>query len=67
VQHIENLPSLLNTADGSRILSNRGHSLKDGCPIIPLESGAPHHYNGLFGLGKDLKCKTKLYQKLTLE
>lgn len=54
MQHIKDLPSLINPTADTGILSNCGYGTQDGSTISPLETGASNHHYWLLGLGQHL-------------
>lgn len=54
MQHIQDLPSLINPTADTGILSNCGHSTQDGATICPLETGASNHHYWPLGLSQHL-------------
>lgn len=54
VQHIEDLPSLINPTADTGILSNCRYSTQDGSTICPLEARASNHHYWPLGLGQHL-------------
>lgn len=54
MQHIEDLPSLINPTAGTSFLSNCGYSTQDGTTVCPLETGTSDHDYWPLGLGQHL-------------